>query len=813
MAGAGELYEVYGQTKWGPGSGCPAELVGRKVKLKSREGKETFVLPAEAAALSLRLRSQLLDAGCEEVLELPFSGKVVQRLVDYLKHHKEHAAGEIKTPLRSDELAQCGATRWDASYANMEKELFFDVSLASRYLDIPSLSFLLMAKASLMHSNKTAERLRKECNMTNDLPNAEEAELKREYDASRARRGEPEADLSQLAAACAMRNAMLLAEERTGVRLNDDDLPSSTVTLKSWRTSMWREAVAEDWKLLAHAPEAVRSDSGVVRSALAASQGEALKYAAPELRANESLVLQATQFQGRGFENAAPDLRSSKEFVLKAVGANGAALGVTSDAFRSDRSLLLQAAKAGHGSALQGAAPQLRSDRNFVLEMVVHDAEAYKYAHEDLLNDREFALAAVRRNGLALQHMLPGFKADVKIVQEAVARSPGAASFAHTARRNEIIIDKTGTMYGEAQMQAEVESQARAAGAKASLCSAEALGFGIKHQLPVKSMDELQEQQDKEKSKTILKLHKTVHFTAQSTIFPNIGQCNKALTRRNSFLDKLPGCQRPEIEAVSIMWGAIGGIGMRLKAFASKDILNSTPDVLLSIKDASKALYCCCVGFNNPEWYAAAFHDEWTRQAILQPTAGQIKLERKEAAKAAEAQWEELVDADRDALSQRRRVDRRPLPGNFADAEERSAPLGGWPGLQQTLVQLPTGSALPLEEGTRVELHGLGSKSGLAGTLTQQCPDGKWKVRLDDGAGCALLRQEFFRPVERAPGSAGSAPQATSCRASLAPSSSPPEERRSQLEQRRAELKAKIAARRQANAKDLIDAQMCVLAS
>ena len=38
---------------------------------------------------------------------------------------------------------------------------------------------------------------------------------------------------------------------------------------------------------------------------------------------------------------------------------------------------------------MQGASLALREDRSFVLEMAVHDAEAYHYAAEDLLNDKD----------------------------------------------------------------------------------------------------------------------------------------------------------------------------------------------------------------------------------------------------------------------------------------------------------------------------------------------------------------------------------------------------------------------------------------
>ena len=38
-----------------------------------------------------------------------------------------------------------------------------------------------------------------------------------------------------------------------------------------------------------------------------------------------------------------------------------------------------------------------------------------------------------------------------------------------------------------------------------------------------------------------------------------------------------------------LRWGAVGGIGMRWKAFASEDFLNDVPDALLTIAECGKA--------------------------------------------------------------------------------------------------------------------------------------------------------------------------------------------------------------------------------
>merc|ERR1712232_1289232 len=90
----------------------------------------------------------------------------------------------------------------------------------------------------------------------------------------------------------------------------------------------------------------------------------------------------------------------------------------------------------------------------------------------------------------------------------------------------------------------------------------------------------------------------------------------------NSWLDKLPFYERMVKESVTIMWGAVGNIGMRWKAFASADFMNQTPDNLTTIYDARKILELTTCRFDQPEWYNTQMYDPDFRAAFLAPTAG-----------------------------------------------------------------------------------------------------------------------------------------------------------------------------------------------
>ena len=682
------------------------------------------------------------------------------KLMEYLKHHTGNAYSEIRTPLASDHLVDCGASRWDASFVNVDKEMLFDLTVAASYLDIPGLWFLLSAKAALMTTNKSADKLRKEFMLTNDFSATEENDLRRKYGA----------DMSQLAASSVIRNGVKAAEYKAGIKQLEDgsSTPSAVVDTSSWKQAMWRAAVLDDWKLLEHAPEPVKNDRGLVKSAILTSQGAALKLASSEMRADEALVLEATRYFGTAFADAAPELRNNKDFLLKALGVHGGAMKGAADALRKDKSFMLEAAKAGKGAALQGAAMDLRDDRNLILEMVVHDAEAYKHASEDLLNDKDLAVAVAKRNGKALKFMIPAFRADPDVVRAAIARDPQAAQYAHASRRSELGMIQEG-IHGEVQMQAELENQLKAAQEEAAQTLTLATTTPPR-QVPMQALPE--------KSKyTCMKLQKTVEFTAMSVMTANMGQSNYIAA--NSYLDKIPAFRRPEIDAVALMWGAVGGIGMRFKAFASADFLNATPELLLTIEDSCKVLWVAACSLFPPEWWTASHMDQVGRQYFMTKTAGTIPLEVSTDFAAAQVQD---VDADRKALQDMSDVDRRPLPS--------SAPLGGWPSL------------VSAHEGAKIRLTGLRAKNGMTGTLLQRCENGAWKVQLDDGSNNALLRPGNFEVIEAAKVEAAQKSQFQmhfpETQAVQAYNAAAVAERQCKIEEKRSKLKEKIAAKRQA---------------
>lgn len=194
------------------------------------------------------------------------------------------------------------------------------------------------------------------------------------------------------------------------------------------------------------------------------------------------------------------------------------------------------------------------------------------------------------------------------------------------------------------------------------------------------------------------------------------------------------------------MWGPVGGIGMRLKAFASADFMLAQPELLMSVDDARMMLVLTCCVMDPPEWYNVCFMDQYGREAFLSPTAGTYQ--------APSESYQSFLPSPPIEVCRKSQAPKRKEDG----PEEKSAPLSqvgtdggwsaplsGWPMLTGEAEVVPSEMA----EGVHVMLTGLNnSKNGLTGIATKQMPDGKWKVELDNGTGKALMKVEFLQIID-----------------------------------------------------------------
>jgi len=731
---SGELFSVYGKIQYSPLEQCPAELRGESVKLASKSG-EVFEVEADAACMSKCVRAIVLANGPEEAIPFPLKSATVSRVVEYMKYHMTNPFGAMRTPLESDNLVECGATKWDSSFVSVDKDSVIELVLAAALFQIPSLFFLTGAKLAIMTKDKPADKLLKDFALALDMSQEEEEQVKQKVLEAQAKRWGSGYDDSLTAIACIV-SALSVAAEKNGLTMPEAAAGGAAAGVRSYRLASWRAAVLQDWRLLAEAPAETRSDRELIAGVLPASAGAALAHASDELRSDRALVLEAVRHSGSLLSEAAPELRGDRAFVLEALRLSGAALGGASEELRGSRELVLAAAREGRGSALQGAADSLRADRELVLEATAEDPEAFKHASEELRGNRDFVLQVVRMSGRALQYVPLLFKADQEVVQAAVSSDDTAAAHAHASRRSEM--GRSMPWDSGVWQKEEADKQEKAGvpgGSKIVPCP---------HRPDVSRDDALYTRK--------VRIQKLVLFSGMGTITPNIGQTNYLAA--NSLHDRMPGYSRPEVDTVTLLQGAVGGtVGMRWKAFASADQLaNASPESMLQITDECMILSVLCTKMDPPEAVAGAFLDELSRQFLLAPSAGVIQGE------SAAVPWGPTAGGGSPPAKPTPPREPRREPRGAPRAGADASPLGGWPALaapsERAGAQAPRAHGEELAEGTRVQLIGLSPGNKLnfrPGTVVKQFKDGKWKVRMDDKHGNVLVTRDKLQVLPHDP--------------------------------------------------------------
>jgi S-phase kinase-associated protein 1 len=138
---------------------CNAELL----KVMSAEG-DIFTVELEVAYLSTLLMDLAGEGGCDEEIPLPnVKTAVLSKVLDYCQHHKHNLCpAPIQKPLRNKNLIDCGVSKWDCEYINVENDMIFQLILAANYLDIKGLLDLSCAKIASKIKGRTPEEIREE---------------------------------------------------------------------------------------------------------------------------------------------------------------------------------------------------------------------------------------------------------------------------------------------------------------------------------------------------------------------------------------------------------------------------------------------------------------------------------------------------------------------------------------------------------------------------------------------------------------------------------------------------------------------------
>ncbi|ACO65881.1 predicted protein [Micromonas commoda] len=139
------------------------------VTLMSSEA-EKFEVAQDVAFKSETIKNMIEDTGLEAPIPLPnVSSKILQKVIDYCKHHSEKKEGEAEED-----------KNFDAEFVKVDQATLFELILAANYLNIKSLLDLTCMTVANMIKGKTPEEIRKTFNIRNDFTPEEEEEVRRE---------------------------------------------------------------------------------------------------------------------------------------------------------------------------------------------------------------------------------------------------------------------------------------------------------------------------------------------------------------------------------------------------------------------------------------------------------------------------------------------------------------------------------------------------------------------------------------------------------------------------------------------------------
>ena len=123
-----------------------------QVILQSQDGQD-FQVEVGVAKMSETVKNLIQDAGVDAPVPLPgVTGKILEKIVDYMKYHTEHSTIENKEDY--------AVTTWDLDFCKVDQPTLFEMILAANYLDIKGLLDLTCKTVANMIKGKTPEEIR-----------------------------------------------------------------------------------------------------------------------------------------------------------------------------------------------------------------------------------------------------------------------------------------------------------------------------------------------------------------------------------------------------------------------------------------------------------------------------------------------------------------------------------------------------------------------------------------------------------------------------------------------------------------------------
>ena len=130
------------------------------------------------------------------------------------------------------------------------------------------------------------------------------------------------------------------------------------------------------------------------------------------------------------------DKNIMKEIILEVVKHDGNALEYAADELKIDKEIVLEAIKQTE-NALFYISQKLKQDEMFILEIVKVNKTTIKYLYKELYNNKSLVLDIIKQDGISLEMLPEKYKDDKEIVFEAVKQNCNAFQYAADELKND----------------------------------------------------------------------------------------------------------------------------------------------------------------------------------------------------------------------------------------------------------------------------------------------------------------------------------------------------------------------------------------
>ena len=155
-----------------------------------------------------------------------------------------------------------------------------------------------------------------------------------------------------------------------------------------------------------------------------------------DLRSNTRVVRVAVDLDNGCWDFVGRDLLSNKAFMMHYILKNSKLLERAADNLQQDVDVVLAAVKK-HGLALQWASIDIRDNKDVVLAAVTNNGQALQWASEELRGDKDVVLASVGNNGSVLKWASEKLRGDKDVVLASVANNGRALQYASLELRGD----------------------------------------------------------------------------------------------------------------------------------------------------------------------------------------------------------------------------------------------------------------------------------------------------------------------------------------------------------------------------------------